>query len=215
MTNFHNILHATQFNVLLNKINLHMNTKAYVSLSNHHFEWDQGKLFLFMLLYIFLLTESVRKMHKRAKSCIANDSVWCNKRTYALTALEVHSRLHLLLKALFKNMPDSNNWGWEETCGGGITGANPTTEVNQTHNSFLTGALISLEPEAPFGNWAGRRGKTSSGELAATDQSYFHQTRQPPWHKADIAPRNKMIQEAFVYVDVWKWMSLCLHMYQG
>ena len=32
------------------------------------------------------------------------------------------------------------------------TEANLTTEVNQSHNSFLSGALISLEPEAPTGN---------------------------------------------------------------
>lgn len=82
----------------------------------------------------------------------------------------------------------------------GATGAKPPTEVNQTHNSFLIGALISLRPGAPIGNWAGRRGKTSASELAAINHRYFHQTRQPPRHKADIAPKNKMMQEAFVHV---------------
>lgn len=100
-------------------------------------------------------------------------------------------------------MPDSNNWGYQnKPAGGGVggTGANPTTEANQTRNSFLTGALISLEPEAPIGNWAGRRGKTSQCELAATHHRSFHQTWQPPWHKAEIAPKNKIIREVFVYV---------------
>lgn len=86
----------------------------------------------------------------------------------------------------------------------GATGAKPQTEVNQTHNSLLIGALISLRPRAPIGNWAGRRGKTSASELAAINHRYFHQTRQPPRHKADIAPKNKMIQEAFVHVSCEK-----------
>lgn len=69
----------------------------------------QTFLFLFMLLYTFTDTESLWKMHKRATSWVTNECVWYRNRTYALTALEVHSRLHLLLKALFKNMPHSSN----------------------------------------------------------------------------------------------------------
>lgn len=86
----------------------------------------------------------------------------------------------------------------------GATGAKPPTEVNQAHNSFLIGALTSPRPGAPIGNWAGRRGKTCASELAARNHRYFHQTRQPPRHKADIAPKNKMIQEAFVHVYMWE-----------
>lgn len=91
-------------------------------------------------------------------------------------------------------MPHSKNWGYtNKPVGGEQREANLTSEVKQAHNSFLTGALISLEPGAPVGNRARRTGKTSPYELAASDHSYFHQTLQPPWEKADITPKDKMI----------------------
>lgn len=170
-----------------------------------------------MLLYIFLLTESVRKMHKRAKSCIANDSVWCNKRTYALTALEVHSRLHLLLKALFKNMPDSNNWGWEETCGGGgdhrgqpDNRSKPNPQQLPHWCSYFIGAWGSLwelgwKKRKDLFWWAGgnRSELLSPNPPASLTQSWYSTKEQND------------TRSVIVCLHVWKWMSLCLHMYQG
>lgn len=142
---------------------------AYVPRSWQNLTWNQETL-------LFSIPSCNERKRKGKNICSINESVQCIKHSYV--SWKFISKMHLLLQSFFKNTPHSNHQGYMNKPAGGSTGADPTSEVHQAHNSFLSASLISLEPRAPVGNWAGRIGKTFPYELAASDHSNYHQTSQ-------------------------------------
>lgn len=83
----------------------------------------------------------------------------------------------------------STNWGCSNRPVGRRTEGKPTKQVSQAQNSFLSAALISLQPGAPFGIQARREGQTRGYEFVPlVPPKWFYNCINPGCF-LDVPPR--------------------------